>query len=91
MIPIFLVFLNPFFINFLGKNMIPRFQKFTTRKALLIYWQTALSKLVQTALEKRSIKFAVKLALFFRRKVTKVLLLYSKNYVEVTEIVRYVV
>ena len=71
--------------------MIPRFQKLTTNKAYLIYWRMALSKLIQIVLEKRSIKFIVKLILFLRRKLIKVHIVYSKQYVEVTEISRYVV
>lgn len=71
--------------------MIPRFQKFTTKKADWIYWQIALSKLKKLVLEKRSIKLMIKLILFFRRKLTKVHIVYSKQYVEVTEICRYVV
>lgn len=71
--------------------MIPRFQKFTTKKAHLIYWWIALSKLIQIVLEKRSIKLIIKFILFLRRKLTKVHIVYSKQYVEVTEISRYVV
>ena len=71
--------------------MIPRFQKLTTKKATSICWLTALSKLIQIVLEKRWIKLSIKFILFLRRKIVKTLLVYAKQYVEVTEISRYVV
>ena len=69
----------------------PRFRKLIAGKATLTYCRLASSRLVQKVLEKRSIALFLKFIRFTRRKYIKMQSVYARQYVEASEIWRYVV